>query len=199
MSETRRDSALSATFDVHEEEEDYDYDGDERQDDEFDVEETIDVILGELDDDLESYQNEELVKQALAKGLDLRQCSRRLDDDLRKIEKASIQDYAKESDNLSTLQSHINVCDGILSSLESMLTSFQGSIGTISEGIESTLALSDTIDVKLRNRKETSQRMTQFVEGLQVSSMPPLPTEILASPRLASPRLASPRLTTVEL
>ena len=137
---------------------DDDDDAGERADLEDQDDVLFDDLLEDLTEDLALYQDEALVQEALNKGLDLRQSSRQIDDDLRKIERLSIQehlqlvacaaltfrplacsrfscwplcaqDYLKESSNLTTLQENIRVCNGVLGSVEAVLAGFQGSLG----------------------------------------------------------------------
>ena len=56
---------------------------------------------------------------------------------LHQVELDSIQDYVAESDNLIALHEQIQGCDGILETMESLLSGFQHDLGQISSEIKS--------------------------------------------------------------
>lgn len=114
----------------------------------FNNEELIDiqldkVIMGEddfLDDVNEHIQEnleDDLVKEALEKGEDLRLYAKKIEDDLKKVENASIKDYIQESDRIAKLHKQIGTCDNVLESMESMLYGFQHALSSISSEIQS--------------------------------------------------------------
>jgi hypothetical protein len=65
-------------------------------------------------------------------GTDVREHVREVDTRLRQVELESIEDYIAESDNLMALHQHIQTCDGILQTMESLLGGFQADLGSIS-------------------------------------------------------------------
>ena len=65
-------------------------------------------------------------------GTDVREHVREVDTRLRQVELESIEDYIAESDNLVALHQHIQTCDGILQTMESLLGGFQADLGSIS-------------------------------------------------------------------
>eukprot|EP00824_Muranothrix_gubernata_P005780 TRINITY_DN17560_c0_g1_i1.p1 TRINITY_DN17560_c0_g1~~TRINITY_DN17560_c0_g1_i1.p1 ORF type:complete len:764 (-),score=142.62 TRINITY_DN17560_c0_g1_i1:7-2133(-) len=140
---------------------------------------TEEVELDDLDEDFERYQQDDLVKDALVKGVDLRQYSRQIESDLREVEQASIQDYIKESDNLANLHQQIRTCDGILETMERMLSGFQSDLGNISSEIKHLQDESRSMSIKLRNRKNAEQLLGNFVTNLVVP--PELTTAVCES------------------
>lgn len=56
---------------------------------------------------------------------DLRHYSQQIERDLKGVENQSIEEYIRESENISSLHSQIGDCDNILERMESMLTNFQ--------------------------------------------------------------------------
>ena len=68
---------------------------------------------------------DDVVKEALASGLDLRDYSKQIENELETVEAASIRDYIEESGNIASLHNQIATCDNILGRMENLLLSFQ--------------------------------------------------------------------------
>ncbi|KAL9988024.1 hypothetical protein ACROYT_G002421 [Oculina patagonica] len=81
---------------------------------ELDLTSQDEFILDEVDVHIQENLEDELVKEALEKGVDLRQYSRQIEGDLHEVENASILDYIKESENIASLHNQIASCDTIL-------------------------------------------------------------------------------------
>ena len=96
-------------------------------------------------------------------------------DKLATVEMESIQDYVAESANLVALHAQIVGCDGILGSMESLLSGFKTDLGKISSEIRSLQEQSLGMSIKLRNRKAAERRLGAFVEEITV------PPELIAS------------------
>lgn len=74
-----------------------------------------------IDKNLEDIEIQEVLKN----GTDLREYALQIDKSIKEAEKDSVADYLKESENISSLHSQIEDCDGILARMESMLLVFQ--------------------------------------------------------------------------
>lgn len=109
--------------------------------------------LDYIDEDLRSFEQDDMVKAALAKGVDLRQYGKSVDDELKQVERDSIMDYIAEAEELATLHTQIKQCDSILDNMESMLSGFQGDLANISAEIKHLQDESISINIRLRNRK----------------------------------------------
>ncbi|KAL9645215.1 hypothetical protein ABK040_002416 [Willaertia magna] len=127
-------------------------------------------LIGDLDTlDFQSFQQDDLIQQAIKEGVDLREYSKNIEEDLRKIETQSIDDYLDESDRLADLHLQLQHCDNILEKMEMMLQNFQGSLGNISEEIKVLRDQSSDMNTKKRNREAAQQKLSQFVENVVVS------------------------------
>ncbi|GFR95861.1 vacuolar protein sorting-associated protein 52-like protein [Elysia marginata] len=73
-----------------------------------------DFWLDEVDVHIQENLEDDIVKEALNKGVDLRQYSKEIEQDLLKVENESVQDYIKESQNIASLHKQIAACDTIL-------------------------------------------------------------------------------------
>jgi hypothetical protein len=66
------------------------------------------------DSQLQSNLDDDVVQEVLKTGTDLRQYSREIEKELKEVEKRSIKDYIKESQNIASLHNQIAACDSIL-------------------------------------------------------------------------------------
>ncbi|XP_065647465.1 vacuolar protein sorting-associated protein 52 homolog isoform X3 [Hydra vulgaris] len=135
---------------------------------ELDLSSQDETILDELDDFIQRNLQDELVNNALNKGVDLRQYSKQVEADLRMVENDSIEDYIKESNNISSLHKQIKACDGILETMENMLSSFQVDLRSISLEIQTLQEQSLCMNIKLKNRQAIKGELSQFIDEMIV-------------------------------
>ncbi|CAB3981273.1 Hypothetical predicted protein [Paramuricea clavata] len=136
---------------------------------ELDLTSQDEFILDEVNEHIQANLEDELVKEALEKGVDLRQYSKQIEADLHNVENSSIGDYIKESDNIASLHKQIAACDTILERMEDMLTNFQQDLGSISSEIQTLQEQSMSMNVKLKNRQAIRGELSQFVDEMLVS------------------------------
>ncbi|XP_010553243.1 PREDICTED: vacuolar protein sorting-associated protein 52 A-like [Tarenaya hassleriana] len=125
-----------------------------------------DVSLEGLQQELEECESDEVVANILCNGAKLRDYAKGVENNLRKVELESIQDYIKESDNLVSLHDQIRDCDNILSQMESLLSGFQEEIGSISSDIKILQEKSMDMGLRLKNRRVAESRLAKFVEDI---------------------------------
>ncbi|XVF63321.1 hypothetical protein PTKIN_Ptkin09bG0078600 [Pterospermum kingtungense] len=135
-----------------------------------------DISLEGLQQELEECTNDDVVANILSKGVKLREYTKGVENNLRKVELDSIQDYIKESDNLVSLHDQIRDCDSILSQMETLLSGFQVEIGSISSDIKILQEKSMDMGLKLKNRKVAESKLAKFVEDIIV---PPRMVDII--------------------
>ncbi|CAL9704030.1 unnamed protein product [Knipowitschia caucasica] len=141
---------------------------------------TDEFILDEVDIHIQANLEDELVKEALRTGVDLRQYSKQVEAELQRIEQASIKDYIKESQNIASLHNQITACDSILERMEGMLSGFQSDLSSISSEIQSLQQQSVSMNVRLKNRQATRSNLSQLVDELVVPGA--MISKILDSP-----------------
>ncbi|XP_039003315.1 vacuolar protein sorting-associated protein 52 A-like isoform X3 [Hibiscus syriacus] len=129
-----------------------------------------------LQRELEECKDDDVVANILSKGVKLREYTKGVENNLRKVELDSIQDYIKESDNLVSLHDQIHDCDSILSQMETLLSGFQVEIGSISSDIKILQEKSMDMGLKLNNRKMAESKLAKFVEDIIV---PPKMVDII--------------------
>ncbi|XP_071948062.1 vacuolar protein sorting-associated protein 52 homolog [Antedon mediterranea] len=125
--------------------------------------------LEEVDLHIQENLGDDLVKQALQEGVDLRQYSKQIEAELQQVENESIQDYIKESKNIASLHNQITACDTILERMEDMLSGFQSALGSISLEIQNLQEQSIAMNIKLQNRQAVRGELSQFVDEMAVT------------------------------
>uniref|UniRef100_A0A671PS70 Vacuolar protein sorting-associated protein 52 homolog n=1 Tax=Sinocyclocheilus anshuiensis TaxID=1608454 RepID=A0A671PS70_9TELE len=131
---------------------------------------TDEFILDEVDIHIQANLEDDLVKEALKTGVDLRQYSKQVETELQRIEQASIKDYIKESQNIASLHNQITACDSILERMEGMLSSFQSDLSSISSEIQTLQQQSVSMNLRLKNRQAVRSQLSQLVDELVVPS-----------------------------
>eukprot|EP00753_Platysulcus_tardus_P019193 PLAT7068.2.p1 GENE.PLAT7068.2~~PLAT7068.2.p1 ORF type:complete len:697 (-),score=327.43 PLAT7068.2:62-2080(-) len=126
------------------------------------------INFEELHEDLVKFQQDEVVREALLKGVDLGDYSRQIDEELKDVELLSVADYVFKSEDIAALHSEIGVCDGILEGMQHMLGDFQTALGGISAEIKQLQEQSMTMNIKLRNRKAVEAKVSMFVDKIVV-------------------------------
>ncbi|KAG9333684.1 hypothetical protein JZ751_010674 [Albula glossodonta] len=129
---------------------------------------TDEFILDEVDIHIQANLEDDLVKEALKTGVDLRQYSKQVETELQHIEQASIKDYIKESQNIASLHNQITACDSILERMEEMLSGFQSDLSSISSEIQTLQQQSVSMSVRLKNRQAVRSHLSQLVDELVV-------------------------------
>ncbi|KAK9908133.1 hypothetical protein WJX75_003087 [Coccomyxa subellipsoidea] len=129
-----------------------------------------DVSLKGVEDELDTYAGHEVLRAILDQGCDPKEYGRHYEARLRQAELESIQDYLSESDNLVMLHQQISSCDSILATMEQMLGKFQSDLGNISSEIRALQEQSQSMSVRLRNRKAAEAKLGTFLDNL---ALPP--------------------------
>ncbi|XP_059693376.1 vacuolar protein sorting-associated protein 52 homolog isoform X3 [Haemorhous mexicanus] len=147
--------------------------------------------LEEVDVHIQENLEDALVQEALQTGVDLRQYSRQVELELQEVERASIQDYIRESENIAELHNQISACDAILQRMEEMLGSFQSSLSSLSWEIRALQGQAGAMNLRLRNRREVRERLGGLLDELVVP--PEMISVILESPVTSPEFQAQPR------
>ncbi|XP_036362819.1 vacuolar protein sorting-associated protein 52 homolog [Octopus sinensis] len=127
-----------------------------------------DFLLDEVDFHIQQNLEDDIVKEALKTGVDLRQYSKQIEKELLEVENASIQGYIKESQNIASLHKQIAACDTILERMEQMLNGFQADLSSISNEIQTLQEQSIAMNIKLKNRQAVRGELSQFVDEMVI-------------------------------
>ncbi|EDQ85829.1 uncharacterized protein MONBRDRAFT_34071 [Monosiga brevicollis MX1] len=124
----------------------------------------------DFDDNIEDHLQDEIVQEALDQGLDLRAHARQVERDLDSTIRESIQDYLSEALRMTELYHQVQSCDNILSSMENMLCEFQTNLGDISGEIQSLQGQSVDMSIRLKNRRQVQQPLSELIGRLALPS-----------------------------
>ncbi|KAF0695048.1 Aste57867_14106 [Aphanomyces stellatus] len=127
-----------------------------------------DIDFDDLDDHLEQFQQDDFIKEALAKGVDLRQYAQQIDRELRDVEMESITQYVAKSADIVDLYNQVQACDDILARMQEMLLGFQADLGGVSDEIRNLQNESMEMNVKLKNRREAEEKLRLFLDQVYI-------------------------------
>ncbi|KAG1704106.1 hypothetical protein DVH05_006118 [Phytophthora capsici] len=128
-----------------------------------------DIDFDELDDYLELFQQDGVIKEALSKGVDLREYVQQIDQELRAAEAASVEQYVMKSSDIVELHDEVQDCDNLLAKMQEMLLGFQADLGGISDEIRHLQDESIGMNVKLKNRRETEEKLQSYLDQVAVA------------------------------
>lgn len=123
----------------------------------------------ELEADLATLEQNDLVRDALSASSSLREYSKQVERDLREVESASVQDYVRQSSQVADLHNEMTKCDGILAKMQEMLLGFETALGSVSSEIRQLQRESVRMSAKLRNRRAAEEKLSAFLESLAFS------------------------------
>ena len=109
---------------------------------------------------------DDLFKELIQSGVDLRNYSHDVNRQLKRVENACVGDYINESTNIARLHQQINESDQILERIEGMLCAFQADLGNICQEILTLQEQSVALNIKLRNMQAVRTDLTKFIDDL---------------------------------
>ncbi|KAI1083622.1 Vps52-domain-containing protein [Whalleya microplaca] len=107
-------------------------------------------------------------------GLSLRELALSEDvvpDDVDVYRPQAAEEYERDRTKFEDLHRSIQACDGVLSSVETNLTSFRNDLVMVSADIETLQARSTALNVRLENRKAVERGLGPVVEEISVSPL----------------------------
>ncbi|KXS13007.1 Vps52-domain-containing protein [Gonapodya prolifera JEL478] len=115
------------------------------------------------------FYEDPLIRDAIQKGVDLRQYAKDIEQQLKEVENEHIMDYVTSSRQLTTLHSQISRCSDLLSDLEGLFEGFQSELGGLAEEIRDLKERSERMDVKLKNRSAVERQLSVLLDGVVLS------------------------------
>ena len=128
-----------------------------------------DIDFEGLSEDLLQFQEDEMVQQALQRGVDLKRYGAELEKELKLAEAESVGQYVENSPQVVDLHKQMLECDAVLARMQSMLLGFQADLGGISEEIKHLQDESLSMSIRLKNRKAAEERLRKFVDNSSIS------------------------------
>lgn len=123
----------------------------------------------EIDEDLIVFQEDDMVQQALHRGVDLKKYGRELEKELRCAENESVLQYVDNTNNVLDLHKQMQECDSVLSRMQDLLLGFQSDLSGISEEIKHLQDESLSMSVRLKNRKAAEEKLQEFINHSTLS------------------------------
>jgi len=123
-----------------------------------------------LGDEIEMLKDDDLITKVLQQGVDIRECTRQVEAEMREIETDSVEDYMKESNNLKGLHEEISKCDAALKEMEDLLKDPLKEMEDLLKQMEHLQEQSLSMKIKLRNRKACESELRKFID---VVALPP--------------------------
>ncbi len=137
------------------------------------------INFSEIDEDLAAFQEDEMVQQALHRGVDLKKYGRELEKDLRLVEMESVAQYVQNNQKVVDLHSQMQECDHVLARMEEMLHGFQADLGEISSEIKHLQDDSLSMSIRLKNRRSVEDKLHSFLENASI--LPGMATHITST------------------
>jgi len=129
----------------------------------------LEIDFDGIGEDLLAFQEDEMVQQALHRGVDLKKYGADLEKDLRKAENDSVLQYVENSQQVIDLHRQMQECDGVLARMQEMLLGFQADLSGISEEIKHLQDESLSMSIRLKNRRAAEEKLHKFLENSSLS------------------------------
>eukprot|EP01133_Synstelium_polycarpum_P011974 gene11974-13966_t len=127
------------------------------------------ILRSDIDDDSITAEDQQVIKDALRKGIDLKQYAKEVEQELNQIDKLTVADYFKERDDFLQLYTHISAVDGVLGSLETMLNLFYNDLKSIGSEMSSLEERSTSMDFSLTNRTNLKEKLSEFIDVITIA------------------------------
>ncbi|KAJ2853215.1 Vacuolar protein sorting-associated protein 52, partial [Coemansia erecta] len=118
--------------------------------------------------ELPDMQNDELIKEVLTKGVDLRLYSQQIEKELNVLEEQQLDSYERHEKALLELDSEIRGCDEVLANMEKLLVNFKSSLGAINNDIQALQNDSLSMSMRLKNRVVAEKQLDKIIQGVVV-------------------------------
>lgn len=123
------------------------------------------INFDQIDEDLAAFQEDEMVQQALHRGVDLKKYGRDLEKELKQAESESVSQYVENNLQVVDLHKQMQDCDAVLARMQDMLYGFQADLGGISEEIKHLQDESLSMSIRLKNRRAAEEKLHKFLEN----------------------------------
>ncbi|KAJ1973876.1 Vacuolar protein sorting-associated protein 52 [Dimargaris xerosporica] len=126
------------------------------------------LSVSQMDAQFHEFKEDQVIRDLLANGLDLKEQAQRLRGELRVAEAAHLDQYYQQRVRIQDLHHQIASCDGILDHMEQLLTGFQGKLGSINQSIQELQDESAAMTIRLHNRVQVAAQLDKVIDGLMV-------------------------------
>ncbi|OBZ87123.1 Vacuolar protein sorting-associated protein 52 A [Choanephora cucurbitarum] len=132
-------------------------------DDDFDH-----ISFDQVDDHILAFQEDEIVSQALANEMDLREYAQQIAKEKVAVQRDLENNYVEHVQSFVDLYNQVQSCDEVLGRMEELLNVFQTDLGHISSEIQNLQEQSTCMNIKLKNRKTVEARLGKALQGMVI-------------------------------
>uniref|UniRef100_A0AC34GWI9 Vacuolar protein sorting-associated protein 52 homolog n=1 Tax=Panagrolaimus sp. ES5 TaxID=591445 RepID=A0AC34GWI9_9BILA len=112
--------------------------------------------------------DDEFVRASLSSGMDLRQYSEKLENELAGAHQLAVDHCIEEADKLAELHEQIVECEATFAGIENIFSTFLAELGTVGSDMRSLQEQSVVINQQLHNRQRVRGELSQFVDDMVV-------------------------------
>uniref|UniRef100_A0AC35F9Z8 Vacuolar protein sorting-associated protein 52 homolog n=1 Tax=Panagrolaimus sp. PS1159 TaxID=55785 RepID=A0AC35F9Z8_9BILA len=112
--------------------------------------------------------DDEFVRASLESGMDLREYSNKLENELRSAHRLAVDDCIEQADHLAELHEKIVECEQTFAGIENIFSTFLAELGTVGHDMRSLQEQSVVINQQLHNRQRVRGELSQFVDDMVV-------------------------------
>uniref|UniRef100_A0A914Z5Q9 Vacuolar protein sorting-associated protein 52 homolog n=1 Tax=Panagrolaimus superbus TaxID=310955 RepID=A0A914Z5Q9_9BILA len=112
--------------------------------------------------------DDEFVRASLSSGMDLRQYSEKLENELAGAHQLAVDHCIEEADKLAELHEQIVDCEATFAGIENIFSTFLAELGTVGSDMRSLQEQSVVINQQLHNRQRVRGELSQFVDDMVV-------------------------------
>ena len=120
--------------------------------------------LEDIDQDLAQFQQDEYIKEALLKNVDLREYAKEIESQLALAESSNVDETQKVVDSLRDIYNEYSHCDQVLGKMKEMLLGFQADLGGISNEIRHLQQTSKKMTIQVSNRKSVEESLRLYLD-----------------------------------
>ena len=134
--------------------------------------ENLNLIDGDMDEidfsqveaNLNTFQEDNIVANALKQNINLTKYGKKIENDIKNMEIASLKDYVESSEDLVDLHNQMLAADDLLETMENIVSGFQDQLQQTSREIKQLQSKIFSINTELENGKETVLRFNEYEE-----------------------------------
>ncbi|KAI8893007.1 Sac2 family-domain-containing protein [Globomyces pollinis-pini] len=128
-----------------------------------------DITIEEVDDRIAEFNEDPTVREALSKGIHLRDYNLQIEKELESTHNSLVYDYLKQTDANLILYENIQEIDKLLQDMEVLLGGYRDDLKTMNHEISSIQDESKTLKLKLDNRKAAYKYSSELLDGIVIS------------------------------
>ncbi|KAJ3025912.1 UNVERIFIED_CONTAM: hypothetical protein HDU68_006497 [Siphonaria sp. JEL0065] len=127
------------------------------------------ITFVDVDSSISQFAEDDLVSDALKKGIDLREYDKNITKDLKNIQDQHINDYVARLPQFASLELQVKECDAMLGHMVDLLEGFHVDLNKISAEIRDLQDRSNDMNLRLKNRVNSQDMLSKVLDGLVIT------------------------------